>query len=107
MSTLIRMALVLAAILVVVLLAGRTSRAADDCITTPNAAPPQGNHWYYRIDRTTQRHCWYLRPESEKVGGRVHQSTAAAQPPSAQEPVSPPTAQPFDAALLETMTFEE
>ena len=27
---------------------------------------PQGKHWYYRIERGTGRHCWYLRGEDEK-----------------------------------------
>jgi len=34
---------------------------ADDCLTAPNSAAPQGSHWYYRLDRATQRQCWYTR----------------------------------------------
>ena len=94
MNLSMRVILFLAAIFMVlgteVLLTGRASRAADDCITKPNAAPPQGSHWYYRTDRTTQRQCWYLKPEGEKVRATVDQPTAAAQPPSAPKtkPVS-------------------
>lgn len=33
---------------------------AEDCLAAPNAASPPGQHWYYRIDRATRRHCWYL-----------------------------------------------
>jgi hypothetical protein len=40
--------------------------AADDCLTEPKGNTPQGQHWYYRIDRGTKRHCWYLRGEIEK-----------------------------------------
>jgi hypothetical protein len=34
--------------------------AADDCITESNLVPPKGSRWYYRIDRTTNRKCWYI-----------------------------------------------
>jgi hypothetical protein len=39
----------------------RTNRAyANDCLAAPNASAPQGQHWYYRIDRPNHRKCWYL-----------------------------------------------
>jgi hypothetical protein len=44
----------------------RAARAADGCLTEPNGETPQGKHWYYRIERNTGRHCWYLRGEDEK-----------------------------------------
>ena len=34
---------------------------ADDCLTAPNSPAPEGSHWYYRMDRATQRKCWYVR----------------------------------------------
>jgi hypothetical protein len=40
--------------------------AADDCLAEPKGDAPQGQHWYYRIDRGTKRHCWYLRGQLEK-----------------------------------------
>ena len=65
-------------------------------------------HWYYRTDRTTQRQCWYLKPEGEKVRATVDQPTAAAQPPSAPKtkPVSTPAPQTFEAAAVETTVDE-
>ena len=39
--------------------------AAEECITTPKDETPPGKHWYYRIERGTKRHCWYLREEGE------------------------------------------
>jgi hypothetical protein len=33
---------------------------ADDCLSGPTGVSPQGTHWYYRVDRATGRHCWYL-----------------------------------------------
>jgi hypothetical protein len=37
--------------------------AADECLSGPKGQTPQGGHWYYRIDRATKRHCWYLADE--------------------------------------------
>jgi hypothetical protein len=34
---------------------------ADDCLSAPNSAAPQGSHWYYRLDHATKRKCWYVR----------------------------------------------
>ena len=70
------------AIVAVLLLSGavdlRTSTAhADDCLTAPNSSAPNGSHWYYHLDSTKQRKCWYLR-----VAG------PPAQPASAQDPVA-------------------
>ena len=39
---------------------------AADCLTEPKNETPQGQHWYFRIERGTGRHCWYLRGEDEK-----------------------------------------
>jgi hypothetical protein len=36
------------------------ARAADDCITESNLAPPKGSRWHYHIDRATNRKCWFL-----------------------------------------------
>jgi hypothetical protein len=32
----------------------------SDCLAAPNASAPQAQHWYYRIDRSSHRKCWYL-----------------------------------------------
>ena len=50
--------------------------AADDCLAAPNRTSPAGTHWYYRIDRNSGRHCWYLRTTIE---GRTHQQPAAGE----------------------------
>ncbi|XSC47110.1 hypothetical protein ACF1BQ_016955 [Bradyrhizobium sp. RDT10] len=57
---------------------------------------PSGSHWYYRIDRTTKRQCWYLREESDKADDKFARaappasspapSSAAAEPAAAQPP---------------------
>src|SRR5262245_4951904 len=33
---------------------------AKDCLAAPNASSPRSRHWYYRIDLTHHRKCWYL-----------------------------------------------
>jgi hypothetical protein len=40
--------------------------AAAECLSGPKGATPEGRHWYYRIDRATQRQCWYLRDEDKE-----------------------------------------
>jgi hypothetical protein len=38
---------------------------ASDCLTAPNSPAPKGSHWYYHLNRASQRKCWYMR-SSEK-----------------------------------------
>jgi hypothetical protein len=52
-----------------------TQPAPDECLSKPGATAPQGSHWYYRINGTNRRHCWYLGPE----GGRARVRDAAAR----------------------------
>src|SRR5215813_716822 len=42
--------------------AAASSSAGADCLANPSAPSAPGNHWYYRIDRASGRHCWYERP---------------------------------------------
>jgi hypothetical protein len=67
--------------------AANEAQAADNCLAAPKAQTRAGGHWYYRIDRTTKRHCWYLGDEREKVA-RDARPEPAAQPVAAN-PVSP------------------
>jgi hypothetical protein len=55
--------------------------AADDCLAGPKDHAPQGAHWYYRIEHPSNRHCWYLRDEHDKV--------VQAAPPSAAPSATP------------------
>ncbi|WP_186294128.1 hypothetical protein [Bradyrhizobium guangdongense] len=52
--------------------------AADDCLASPKKTAPEGQHWYYRIERGTKRQCWYLRAEGAKTVQSA-QSTAPSQ----------------------------
>src|SRR5215471_1656468 len=45
----------------------RNAANAAECLTEPRQDTPKGQHWFYRIEHGTNRHCWYLRGESGKV----------------------------------------
>ena len=47
---------------------------ADDCLAAPNSPTRPGSHWYYRLDRASQRKCWYVRA----LGSPAQQATASA-----------------------------
>jgi hypothetical protein len=74
------------------------ARAADGCITEPGADTPQGKHWYFRIERGSGRHCWYLRGEDEgSARTPVAEAVAPAKPPSRTTGNAPPTRSLADA----------
>jgi hypothetical protein len=83
-------ALLVAALLVSGL---NTSRAEENCLLAPNARAPQGSHWYYRIDPTSQNKCWHLRAEGQTDEQPIQQqkpeqagASAAAAPPPLPRP---------------------
>jgi hypothetical protein len=56
---------------VVILMTGHSSVAestSNDCKSGPGSSAPPGMHWYYRVDRANNHHCWYLHSQ----GMRVH-----------------------------------
>ena len=47
---------------------------ANDCVASPNASAPQGQHWYYHIDRPNHRKCWHATlPTAREVAPRENQ----------------------------------
>lgn len=62
------------------------SAAAADCLASPKGVAPQGQHWHYRLERSTKRQCWYLRAE----GGKDNAKDSAKPVQSAQAEPSPP-----------------
>src|SRR5947199_6691717 len=56
---------------------GGAEPATDDCIAKPNSAPPQGSHWYYRVDRAANRRCWFLGPRRLEIAPGGITETAA------------------------------
>ena len=58
---------------------------AEKCLAGPKGAVPQGGHWYYRVERATKRHCWYIGDKKEKVA-----RAAPANSSASVDPASPP-----------------
>jgi hypothetical protein len=68
----------------------RPAGAANECLSKPNAAAPQGQHWYYRIDRqNSNRHCWRLGPEGLRVQ-KIDPQVQKPKPQAATQPEAPP-----------------
>ena len=69
-----------------------TARAAD-CLAAPNSPAPQGSHWYYRLDWTNQRKCWYFRapgqPAQQAAAQAISEAAPAAQLHSMPAPSGP------------------
>jgi hypothetical protein len=105
------MLVALAASVVAISLGATTGDAADECLSGPKGTAPQGSHWYYRVERSSGRHCWYLGAEGQKVRSvsertsqqtrkRVTQHSQQAQT-TAPEPAVRSSAPP---AVAETKT---
>jgi hypothetical protein len=66
---------------------GATNAADTTCVPGPKGAAPQGGHWYYRIDRATKRHCWYVGDAKQKPARAAPENSQpaadAAAPPNA------------------------
>jgi hypothetical protein len=50
--------------------------AAEQCVATPKKESPSGQHWYYRIDRSTKRHCWYLGERGKTVSNTAKSTSS-------------------------------
>lgn len=60
---------------------------ASDCLAAPKGPAPQGQHWYYRLERTTKRQCWYLRAAGDKDSAKTTQTAQApSDTPTADAP---------------------
>ena len=68
----------------------------DDCLTAPNSLAPQGTRWYYHVDRTNQRKCWYVRATSQPAQQAAAQATSEAAP-TAQSHSMPMSSGPMPA----------
>ncbi|WP_409189055.1 hypothetical protein [Bradyrhizobium sp. RDM4] len=96
-----------------------TANPAGDCLAAPKGTAPQGQHWFYRLERSTKRQCWYLRAEGGKAATTTQSASSAPQPNSAPTPsvqdahaeyIAPqstaPTAQPAPAAAPQAATTD-
>jgi hypothetical protein len=72
----------------------------DECITRPGSAAPPGGHWFFRVNRSDHRHCWYVGPEGAKVRASVRPAEPPT-PPGLTSPVPVPTERPDNAKTAE------
>lgn len=72
----------------------RAATSADDCLVQPNSSAPEGSHWYYHIDRATQRKCWYLRALDQQA---EHPAAHTSSPVTSAAPI--PLEKPATATL--------
>jgi len=68
----------------------QAAEPAKDCLTAPGQ-PTKGGHWHYRLDRTTKRHCWYVRSEDRSATKLAAEAATPADPP-APTPLQPSVA---------------
>jgi len=68
--------------------------AAESCLAAPKSAASAGSHWFYRLDRATQRKCWRLVQQDKKAPGAT--ARTAPQPESDVEQAAPPVASTAD-----------
>ena len=80
-----------------------TATAASDCLASPKGVAPQGQHWYYRVERTTKRQCWYLRAEGGKDSAKAVR-TAQAAPDAPTADSAAPQQHPVQDARAEYLT---
>jgi hypothetical protein len=72
------------------------SSTTDACLAKPNAPSPQGSHWFYHLDRTSGRHCWYLRAQDANAGDAKIAGPRSASAPTVR-PSAPANLLPADA----------
>lgn len=70
-----------------------TTNAAADCLASPKGVAPQGQHWHYRLERSTKRQCWYLRAEGAKDSAKPSQTAQAATDTSNADSAAPQSVQ--------------
>jgi hypothetical protein len=73
-----------------------TARTEENCLLAPNARAPQGSHWYYRIDASSQNKCWHLRAEghTDEQERPEQAGPEAAVPPTFPRPAPKALRQP-------------
>jgi len=67
-----------------VVLPDRGSLATDECLTAPNRQPSEGGHWYYHVDRTSNRKCWSLKPIGTETQSTVPTNASPRMPVTQQ-----------------------
>jgi hypothetical protein len=56
--------------------------AAEPCKASPGGAAARGMHWYYRVNRATNKHCWYLGPVGHLKSHATLATASSDSPPA-------------------------
>ncbi|MCA1452300.1 hypothetical protein I6F35_03590 [Bradyrhizobium sp. BRP22] len=67
------------------------TKTADTCLSAPKGDAPAGSHWYYRLDRSNKRKCWYVREENSKAA-KAASAQQQSPPPAETAPAPQPAA---------------
>ncbi len=88
----------------IVALTGKSSASETiQCRTSPGAPAPPGTHWYYRIDRTNNRHCWFTQAAGLPVHSQRNGMPSNATLHIGREQISAPLqTDPTELSQLET-----
>jgi len=70
--------IVLPATMLLTVQSGFGGSTSGECRPSPGASARAGLHWYYRVDRTNNRHCWYL--SSDGMQTRAHGDVVSRKP---------------------------
>ena len=63
------------------------------CLSGPKGAAPQGERWFYRVERGTKKHCWYTRADTARnVASRTQAPVPVAAAEAAPAPLQPSVA---------------
>jgi hypothetical protein len=84
-----KMLLVSLALTTAAVVAGHSSLGeakGEECRAQPDGSSPAGLHWYYRVDRANNRHCWYLHEQGMPVHSPIRATT---RNPDRQNDVAP------------------
>jgi hypothetical protein len=106
-SNLGRATLVVVVLVATIALTDEPSFSTIQCRASPGAAAPQGMHWYYRVDRTNNRHCWYMLAAGLPVHSQRNEMLSNQTPPIAREQISTALqTDPTELSQLETAEAE-
>jgi hypothetical protein len=70
--------IVLPATILLTAQSGFGASTSGECRTSPGASAPAGLHWYYRVEHTNNRHCWFL--HSDEMQTSAHENVVSLKP---------------------------
>jgi hypothetical protein len=70
--------IVLPATILLTAQSGFGASTSGECRASPGASAPAGLHWYYRVERTNNRHCWFLHSDGMQI--RAHEDVIPPKP---------------------------